>query len=270
MEYKVNYTNHTTKEVVKTMMLQADDIRQARATANNPDNMPDNCYCKVYNILNTPEAITEASTEIVKRTTANMISREGGDIQYRLYNAIRQPHPTDPDIMDCLGVVNLALWEYRNEDTETAYKEAYKALNAHLYESRQIRLSVTAMRTVYIEDIDGDIINVNKGINAILEIEIQGGMMVKEKEPDTVMIFVVPPSMEEHEKRLRGRGTETEEVILQRLARAKEELLCMKDYEYIVVNNSVEEAAEQIRSILACESLKTKNMISKIEKELGL
>ena len=169
MEYKVNYTNHTTKEVVKTMMLQADDIRQARATANNPDIMPDNCYCKVYNILNTPEAITEASTEIVKRTTANMISREGGDIQYRLYNAIRQPHPSDPDIMDCLGVVNLALWEYRNEDTETAYKEAYKALNAHLYESRQIRLSVTAMRTVYIEDIDGDIINVNKGINAIIK-----------------------------------------------------------------------------------------------------
>lgn len=112
--------------------------------------------------------------------------------------------------------------------------------------------------------------HINKGINAILEIEIQGGMKVKEKEPDTVMIFVVPPSMEELEKRLRGRGTESEEVILQRLARAKEELLCMKDYDYIVVNNSVEEAAEQIRSILTCESLKTKNMIIKTEKELGL
>lgn len=112
--------------------------------------------------------------------------------------------------------------------------------------------------------------HIEKGENVILEIEIQGGMKVKEKAPDTVMIFVVPPSMEELEKRLRGRGTESEEVILQRLARAKEELLCMKDYDYIVVNNSVEEAAEQIRSILACESLKTKNMISKTEKELGL
>lgn len=112
--------------------------------------------------------------------------------------------------------------------------------------------------------------HIEKGINAILEIEVQGGMKVKEKEPDTVMIFVVPPSMEELEARLRGRGTETEEVILQRLARAKEELLQMKNYDYIVVNNSVEEAAEQIRNILNSESLKTKNMINMIEKELGL
>ena len=112
--------------------------------------------------------------------------------------------------------------------------------------------------------------HVEKGINAILEIEVQGGMMVKEKEPDTVMIFIVPPSMEELESRLRGRGTETEEVILQRLARAKEELLQMKNYDYIVVNNSVEEAAEQIRNILNSESLKTKNMINMVEKELKL
>ena len=112
--------------------------------------------------------------------------------------------------------------------------------------------------------------HVEKGINAILEIEVQGGMMVKEKEPDTVMIFIVPPSMEELENRLRGRGTETEEVILQRLARAKEELLQMKNYDYIVVNNSVEEAAEQIRNILNSESLKTKNMINIVEKELKL
>ena len=112
--------------------------------------------------------------------------------------------------------------------------------------------------------------HVEKGINAILEIEVQGGMMVKEKEPDTVMIFIVPPSMEELESRLRGRGTETEEVILQRLARAKEELLQMKNYDYIVVNNSVEEAAEQIRNILSSESLKTKNIINMVEKELKL
>lgn len=112
--------------------------------------------------------------------------------------------------------------------------------------------------------------NIENGVNAILEIEVQGGMKVKEKEPDTVMIFVVPPSMEELETRLRGRGTETEEIILQRLARAKEELLQMKDYDYIVVNNSVEEAAEQIRNIINSECLKTKNMINLVEKELGL
>lgn len=112
--------------------------------------------------------------------------------------------------------------------------------------------------------------HIEKGINAILEIEVQGGMKVKQKEPDTVMIFIVPPTMEELENRLRGRGTETEEVILQRLARAKEELLYMKDYDYIVVNNSVEDSAEQIRGILNSEGLKTKNMINMVEKELKL
>lgn len=169
MKYRVIYTNRVTKEDTRKIMLQADNIRQARQTANSTDNIRDNEYCKVYCILDTPQAIQEASIEIVKRTTANMISREGGEIQYRLYNAIRQPHPTDPDIMDCIGVVTLALWEYRQEDEQTAYGEAYRALNKHLYDSRQIRLSVTAMRTVFIEDIDGDIINVNKGINAIIK-----------------------------------------------------------------------------------------------------
>lgn len=169
MEYKVIYTNKATKEQTREMLLQADNIRQARQAANSTDNIKQGEYCKVYNILNTPQAIQEASIEIIKRTTANMISREGGEIQYRLYNAIRHPHPSDPDIMDCIGVVNLALWEYRQEDEQTAYSEAYKALNKYLYDSRQIRLSVTAMRTVFIEDIDGDIINVNKGINAIIK-----------------------------------------------------------------------------------------------------
>lgn len=168
-KYKANYINVATKEIDKSMFINAENIQQARGTANIPENMPENCYCKVYVILDTPQAITEASTEIVKRTTANMISREGGEIQYRLYNAIRTPHSTDPDMMDCLQVVNLALWEYRHEQTEDAYLQAYKALNKHLYDSRQIRLSVTAMRTMYIEDIDGDIISVNKGINAIIK-----------------------------------------------------------------------------------------------------
>lgn len=124
MEYKVIYTNKATKEQTREMLLQADNIRQARQTANSTDNIRQGEYCKVYNILNTPQAIQEASIEIIKRTTANMISREGGEIQYRLYNAIRHPHPSDPDIMDCIGVVNLALWEYRQEDEQTAYINA--------------------------------------------------------------------------------------------------------------------------------------------------
>lgn len=112
--------------------------------------------------------------------------------------------------------------------------------------------------------------HIEKGENVILEIEIQGGMKVKEKAPDTVMIFVVPPSMEELETRLRGRGTESEDLVLQRLARAKEELAEMKDYDYIVVNNSVEETADRIYNILEAEGNKTNRIIEDIKKELKL
>ena len=112
--------------------------------------------------------------------------------------------------------------------------------------------------------------HIDKGENVILEIEIQGGMKVKEKEPDTVMIFVVPPSMEELESRLRGRGTESEDLVLQRLARAKEELAEMGNYDYIVVNDTVEETADRIYSILEAESNKTSKIINEIKKELKL
>ena len=112
--------------------------------------------------------------------------------------------------------------------------------------------------------------HIDKGENVILEIEIQGGMKVKEKEPDTVMIFVVPPSMEELESRLRGRGTESEELVLQRLARAKEEIAEMGNYDYIVVNDSIEETADRIYSILEAESNKTSKIINYIKKELEL
>lgn len=112
--------------------------------------------------------------------------------------------------------------------------------------------------------------HIDRGENVILEIEIQGGMKVKEKEPETVMIFVVPPSMDELESRLRGRGTESEDLILQRLARAKEELAEMGNYDYIVVNNSIEETADRIYSILEAESNKTSKIINHIKKELEL
>lgn len=112
--------------------------------------------------------------------------------------------------------------------------------------------------------------HLSDGDNVILEIEVQGGMTVKKKNPDTVMIFVVPPSMAELEQRLRGRGTESEEVIARRLKRATDELLLMEEYDYILVNNSVEETAEQIRCILIAESKKTKNSFINIKEELGL
>lgn len=111
---------------------------------------------------------------------------------------------------------------------------------------------------------------INQGKDVILEIEVQGGMKVKENQPDTVMIFMVPPSTEELESRLRGRGTEQEDAVLKRLDRAKEELFLMEKYDYIVINDSVEETAERIRSILVSERYRTNNIINNIKGVLKL
>ena len=116
------------------------------------------------------DGVQAGSLTVVKRTTANMISREGGDLQYRLYNECRRSEITDPDVLDCLSVAQLAIIEAiaNGENISDQYHNAYLALNKHLRDNRQINLSVTAQRTVYIEDVDGEIISVNGTINRIL------------------------------------------------------------------------------------------------------
>lgn len=99
----------------------------------------------------------------------------------------------------------------------------------------------------------------SKGLDVVLEIEVQGGAQVKKKRPDAVGIFILPPSMQELEHRLRHRGTETDEVICGRLQAARKELSEAVHYDYVVINDTVESAVEQIRAILTAE----KNRVSR-------
>ena len=93
------------------------------------------------------------------------------------------------------------------------------------------------------------------GKNVLLEIEVQGAMQVMERMPQCVSIFVLPPSFEELERRLRGRGTETEDKILKRLETAKGELAYADKYRYQVVNGGDLEAAyQELRSIYLKET----------------
>ena len=95
-----------------------------------------------------------------------------------------------------------------------------------------------------------------KGIDVILEIEVQGALKVKEKMNEAVLLFIVPPSLKELEARLRGRGTETEEQITSRLNRAKEEFSLIEKYDYVIENNTVEKAVSDLMDVLHAESLK--------------
>lgn len=110
--------------------------------------------------------------------------------------------------------------------------------------------------------------HLEKGESVILEIDVEGGKQIKNKRPDAVMVFVVPPSFKELESRLRGRATESEEDILARLARAKVEFKLSVTYDYIVVNDTVENAAEKIKAIIAAEKCKTQRCIDEIRKNI--
>ncbi len=93
----------------------------------------------------------------------------------------------------------------------------------------------------------------NEGMNVVLDIEILGARQVKKKMPGAVLIFIAPPSLVELERRLRGRGTDTEEAILGRLTRARQEYQEADFYDYLIINDDVEKAAKQLSAIIEAE-----------------
>ena len=93
----------------------------------------------------------------------------------------------------------------------------------------------------------------NEGMNVLLDIEVQGALQVHEKMPEAVMIFIIPPSMKELEERLRKRGTDSERKIEARLIRAREEYEAATFYDYIIINDDVEIAANEFSSIINAE-----------------
>lgn len=111
----------------------------------------------------------------------------------------------------------------------------------------------------------------NAGKDVVLEIEIQGALKVKEKFPDTVLMFVTPPSAKELKERLVGRGTETMDVIESRMKRAVEESQGMELYDYLVVNDDLDICLKEMHSIIQSEHAKPARntaFITQIKDEL--
>lgn len=110
-----------------------------------------------------------------------------------------------------------------------------------------------------------------KGKDVILEIEIQGALKVREQFPTALLLFVMPPSAQELKKRLEGRGTETKEVIDKRLKRATEEAEGIENYDFIVINDKLEECVKEMHGlILAAHETPDRNQefIDNMRKEL--
>ena len=96
----------------------------------------------------------------------------------------------------------------------------------------------------------------DEGKDVILDIEVQGALQVKAKRPETVRIFIAPPSWDELERRHKGRGTDSDEKIQKRLLRAKTELQTADVYDYFVINDTVERAVRELNAIMLAEHCK--------------
>ena len=105
----------------------------------------------------------------------------------------------------------------------------------------------------------------DQGVDVLLDIEVQGAAKVRAKCPEAVLIFIMPPSFEELSRRLHGRNTDDEDVINGRLQKAREECKEVKNYDYLVVNDKVPEAAHEIMAILLAEDCRVRNRIHLVE-----
>lgn len=112
-----------------------------------------------------------------------------------------------------------------------------------------------------------------KGLDLVLEIDVQGAAQVKQKLPESVAIFILPPSREELERRLRSRGQDADDEITRRLARARDEIAAFSEYyDYCVVNDDVERAGREAQSIviaLRCSSARRKARVESLLASFG-
>ena len=108
--------------------------------------------------------------------------------------------------------------------------------------------------------------NLAAGRNVLLEIEIQGAMKIKEKYPETLMLFLTPPTAGELARRLGGRGTEGTEVIEARMKRALKEAEGCENYDYLIINDDLETCAEEIHTIVRAERSRMKLRLSELEE----
>ena len=111
---------------------------------------------------------------------------------------------------------------------------------------------------------------INNGIDVVLEIEVNGAKMIKEKVPNCVSIFIAPPSFESLKDRLIGRNTESVDVIEKRLKKAEEEIASANMYDYIVINDNIEDAANDVISIIESEHLRVDRNLDDYYKFIGI
>ncbi len=165
-----------------------------------------------------------------KGTLLGMLLKQHPELELSISATTRQPRPGEKDGVNYFF---------------TDRKEFFKGVeNGEFLEWAEFNGNCYGTKKAWVEKM------LSRGENLILEIETNGALQIKKKLPEAVLIFILPPSVEELEHRLRGRNTEDEAAIQGRLHEVRREIECSKQYDYCVVNDSLEKALKELENII--------------------
>ncbi|ADL12961.1 guanylate kinase [Acetohalobium arabaticum] len=180
--------------------------------------------------------ILSGPSAVGKGTVITALMDEYQDISYSVSVTTRQPRVDEEDGVDYFFV------------SETEFKEMID--NDEFIEWAKVHENYYGTPKKCVED------TLASGQDVILEIDIQGAAQVKKSYQQGVFIFLAPPSLEELEARIQKRGTDSQKAIEVRMENATEEMERAENYDYIVVNDEVEEAVEKVKSVIIAERCK--------------
>ena len=187
--------------------------------------------------------IVSAPSGTGKTTILKRIISEMENIMFSVSHTTRPPRPGEKDGVDYYFVEKDAFQKMQEQELFHEWAEVH----GNLYGT-----SRNAVQKI-----------IDQGKDIILDIDVQGGLQAMDKVGDKgIFIFILPPSLQELEKRLVNRGTESESVIATRLKNAQGEIKIMEQYDYVIVNDSVAEAVDVLKSIIIAERSRKRRSVS--------
>ena len=181
-----------------------------------------------------------------KTTLVHMLLKEFPNMEFSVSYTTRKPRPGEVNGKDYFFVDRKTFEKMVEEGDFLEWAEVY----GNLYGTSKTQVLKA----------------LHEGKDVLLDIDTQGALQVKKNFPEAVLIFILPPSLKELERRLRSRGTDDEETIEKRLKIARKEIERAPLYDYIVINDFLEKAFEQLKSIVTAEKCRTERLKGQFEK----